>query len=160
MNPLPKALLEATTPSRGEVFFRKIPLLGWTIAHAIQEHRFHPIENAYKEILASRGRNETLAEWPADQRSDAARMMTVLEEELGWKPPAFIPADPCLVAFWAHQDGLDDVAAIRRIEHEWGIEFSDGEIAKLQDFDLQAFIALIKRKFEQAVSDTGNNVSS
>ncbi len=79
-------------------------------------------------------------------------MMTLLEEELGWKPPAFILGDPCLVAFWAHEDGLDDVAAIRRIEHEWGIDFSYEELAKLQDYDLQAFIALIKNKSQQAVS--------
>ena len=146
MNPLSKAPLEATTPSRPEAFFGKIPLLGWAIAHAMQHQRFHPIENAYKQTLTSRGRDEALAEWSPDQRSDAARMMTLLEEEFGWKPPAFIPTDPCLVAFWAHEDGLDDVAAIRRIEHEWGIEFSDEEIAKLQDYDLQAFIALIKTK--------------
>ena len=152
MNPLPKAPLEATTPSRPEAFFGKIPILGWTIAHAMQNQRFHPIESAYKQILTSRDRDEALAEWSPDQRSDAARMMTLLEEELGWKPPTFIPTDPCLVAFWAHEDGLDDVAAIRRIEHEWGIEFSDEELAKLQDYDLQAFIALIKNKSQQAVS--------
>ena len=38
---------------------------------------------------------------------------------LCWKPPVFIPTDPCLVALWAHKDGLDDLAAIKRIEHEW-----------------------------------------
>ena len=118
----------------------------------MQNQRFHPIESAYKQILTSRDRDEALVEWSPDQRSDAARMMTLLEEELGWKPPTFIPTDPCLVAFWAHEDGLDDVAAIRRIEHEWGIEFSDEELAKLQDYDLQAFIAIIKNKSQQAVS--------
>ena len=149
MIPLPKAPLEATTPSKPEAFFGKIPLLGWGIAHAMQDQRFQPIENAYKRLLISRDRDEVLAQWCPEQRSDAVRLMTILEEELGWKPPAFIPTDPCLVAFWAHDDGLDDDAGIERIEHEWGIEFSDEELAKLQDYDLQTFIDLIKNKSQQ-----------
>jgi hypothetical protein len=152
MNPLPKAPLVATRPSKLEAFFGKIPLLGWTIAHAMQDQRFHPIEKEYKRILMSRDHDEVLAQWVPDQRSDATRLMTLLEEELGWKPPSFIPSDPCLVAFWAHEDGLDDVAAITRIEREWGINFNDEEVATLFNNDLHAFIDLIKTKSQQVVS--------
>jgi hypothetical protein len=153
MNPLPKAPLMATTPSKTEAFFGKIPILGWTIAHAMQEQRFHPIENEYIRLLMSRDLEDTIARWTPNQRSDAARLMTILEEELGWKPPSFIPTDPCLVAFWAHKDGLDDIAAIRRIEHEWGIDFSDEEIENLRGFDLQDLISLIQTKSQQVVGD-------
>lgn len=146
MNPLPKAPLEATEPSKCEAFLRKIPFLGWAIAHALEGQRFQPIEQEYKKLLRSRDRDEVLALWSPEQRQDVARLMTLFEEELGWKPPAFIPTDPCLVAFWAHEDGLDNVAAIKRIEHEWGIEFSDRDIAKIPHYDLQSFIALIKTK--------------
>ena len=75
--------------------------------------------------------------------------MAVLEEELGWEPPVFIPTDPCLVALWAHEDGLDDVAAIKRIEHDWGVQLSKEEIARVQGYDLQNFISLLRTKSQQ-----------
>lgn len=149
MKPLPKAPLEATMPSKTEAFFAKMPVLGWAIAHAFQKQRFRPIEDAYKKLLMSRDRDESLAQWPPEQRSDAAVLMAVLEEELGWTPPRFVPTDPCLVAFWAHEDGLDDLAALKRIEHEWGIELSNEEIASIQDYNLQDFISLLRTKSQQ-----------
>lgn len=152
MIPLSKDSLEATTPSTLEAFLGKIPFLGWTFAHAIQNNRFHPIVTEFKRVLMSRDRDDANEEWDPGQRSDATRLMRIFEEEMGWEPPTFIPSDPCRVAFWAHADGLDDVAAVQRIEREWGIDFSDEEIAKIWDCELQTFIALIQTKCQQVIN--------
>jgi hypothetical protein len=72
--------------------------------------------------------------------------MIILEEEFGWKPSAFIPSDPCCVALWAHEDGLDDVSALRRIEREWGIRLSDHDISKIWEIDLHGLVSLIKSR--------------
>lgn len=149
MDALPKEILQATTPSRSETVFSKIPFLGWAIAHTLQDQRFQPIEKAYKRLLNSRNGDEALAQWPPDQRADAARLMIILEEELGWKPAHFIPTDPCLVAFWAHEDGLDSVAATARIQDEWKMKFTDQELAKSLDADLQDLITWVKAKANQ-----------
>lgn len=151
MDPLPKAPLEATAPSKAEAFFGNIPLLGWMIARTLQDQRFYPIEVAYKSQLNARDYDEVIGEWHQDQRADAARLMSILAEEFGWTPPHFIPSDPCLVAFWAHEDGLDDVAAFKRIEDAWGIQFADEELSDTYKVRLLDLVHLIQTKSQQVV---------
>ncbi len=146
MELLPIALLEASSPSKAETFFGKIPFLGWMIARILQDRRFHPISITYKNLLSARDHDVVIEKWHEDERGDAVRLMRILAEELGWRPPQFLPGDPCLVALWAYEDGLDDVAAILRIEDEWGIKFTDEEVAVIYKLKLLDLVQLIKTK--------------
>jgi hypothetical protein len=146
MNALPKEPLEATSPSRAESILMKIPFIGWGIAHALEESRFRPIISQYEQILRSREANEVFDSWPSEDSPVAERLMTILEEEFGWNPSLFIPRDPCLVALWAHEDGLDDVSALGRIEREWGIQFSEEDLSKMWALNLQDLVTLIKTR--------------
>jgi hypothetical protein len=146
MDPLPKDPLETTAPSKAEALFGKIPLLGWMIARILEARRFHPIEVAYMSQLNARDYDEVIGKWHQDQRADAARLMTILAEEFGWTTPHFMPSDPCLVAFWAHEDGLDYLAAFKRIEDEWGIQFTDEELFDTYKVSLLDLVHLIQTK--------------
>lgn len=152
MNALPKSLLEETAPSEAESILMKIPLLGWSIAHALEINRFRPIIEYYENILSARDPNQVVASWSEEEYFIAQPLMKILEEELGWKNALFIPTDPCVVAIWAHQDGLDDVAAFQSIEHTWGIQFTDEDLHKIAEFNLRDFVALIKTRSQQAAS--------
>ena len=149
MEPLPAALLEATEASKLERTFGKIPILGWAIAAFMEQTRFQPIQDEYTRVLASRRQEDVLTLWEDESRPIAERLIVILGEEFGWKPPYFMPNDPFSVAFWAHEDGLDDISAIERVEAEWGIELTEDDIEDSFRGDLHRFVRLIKKKSEQ-----------
>jgi len=157
MNPLPTLHLKETEPSKFERFFERIPIFGTAVAWAFQDRRFRPIERAYTELLRARDHDDTIAQWPEDLRADAIHLMTILEQELGWKPAHFVPDDPCLVAFWAHQDGLDDVCAIQSIETAWGIDLSAAALDGLYDISLLELLHLVKSQSQQGGAANRDN---
>ena len=121
MKPLVCDALWTTQPSKAERILLRIPFLGWPFAAALEQARFRPMVHSIERQL--RERPETSGEWPPNPRQQeiCSALRRLIKEEFGWPNDHFIPTDPFGIAFWAHQDGLDDVSAVQRMEQEFGL---------------------------------------
>jgi acyl carrier protein len=104
-----------------------LPIIGWTVAAALEKARFRPMVRTIDQQL--RERPDTSEQWGSDPRRQeiSATVRSLIAEELGWPNDHFIPDDPFGIAFWGHQDGLDDVSAAMRIEKQFGFRLPDSE---------------------------------
>lgn len=127
MKPLVCDALWTTQPSSAERILLWIPFLGWPFAASLQDERFRPLVRCIEQQLL--GRPDTSELWPTDplRQKLSSALRRLIKEEFGWPNDHFIPADPFGIALWAHQDGLDDVSAVRRIEQEFGYQMPDSE---------------------------------
>lgn len=131
MKPLACDALTTTHPTRAEKALSWIPILGWTLASALEQRRFRPIVQDIERQLLDRP--DTSGLWGPDPRRQkaSAALRRLIMEELGWPNDRFIPEDPPGVVFWAHRDGLDGVTALTRLEREFGVQFPDEEWERL-----------------------------
>jgi len=74
--------------------------------------------------------------------------------EIGWPNDRFLPSDPAATLLWAHEDGLDDTAAIMAIEAEWGIRIGDEEVVEWLAGDWQAFVARVAARIRRTEPGT------
>lgn len=127
MTPLRCPALETTRPSKTEQCLAWIPVLGWTLARALEQARFRPLVQSIKQQLRNRGDTSEL--WgpePGRQRASAT-LRRILQEEFGWINDHFIPEDPLDIVCWAHRDGLDGASFITRLEQAFGISLTDAD---------------------------------
>lgn len=120
--PLPRldtAILEGT---RFDRTLEQIPVVGWIWADLRWKSRANPIVREIHALLANRS-TVTVSIFGDDPslRETAATMANIAAQEIGWPNDRFLPDDPLATVLWAHEDGLDDMAAIQSIEEEFGI---------------------------------------
>ena len=121
MKPLVCEALSTTRPSTAERVLMWIPIVGWTISHAMENARFKPIIREIEDQLLARP--DTSDFWTSrNGSSEFTRLIrAILAKELDWPNDHFLPEDPMKILLWAHRDGLDGVFAIQAIEKEIGI---------------------------------------
>ncbi len=129
MEPLVCSALWSTQPSKTERCLMWLPLVGWEFAATLERARFRPMVRSIEQQL--RERPDTSELWGSDRQQVSAAIRKIAMEELGWPNDHFIPADPCSIVFWGHNDGLDDVSAVMRIERHFGCDLSDSESERL-----------------------------
>lgn len=121
MSPLVCGALSTSRPSAAERFLMWIPLLGWTLSHAMARERFKPmIREINNQLLA---RHDSSDFWTCRNESFEIAKTTcrIIAKELDWINDHFLPEDPMQILLWAHRDGLDGVFAIQEIEKALGI---------------------------------------
>jgi hypothetical protein len=152
MNPLSIKPILDSEPSWFEKKIAKIPLIGEVIACELERSRFRPIAKEYSKILKDRDPDQALSLWNQEDLNMAKKIMEILNESMGWEFPRFIPGDPCYIAFWSFEDGLDVVEASENIESAWNIKFTEKEEKSTTDYTLQQLIDLIKLKSQPVAS--------
>ena len=123
-----------------------IPIIGWIFGAALGRERFAPVVQRYEGTLKQRDPMLVRDTWKVEEREIVDRLAIIVSEEIGWKYPRFMPTDPLSVVFWAHQDGLDDAAAVQRIEQEFGITMSLEESCSLSRGTMIDLVAAIRAK--------------
>ena len=127
--------------TRAEKFWKRIPILGRTIAVSLWDARVHPIVEQVNSQLRQRAPIEE-DEWGSDPaRLEAAKFISlVAQRQIGWVNDRFSPLDPVSIVFWAHEDGLDDIAALQEIESEFDIKIEDSHITEIWQLNLSEFV--------------------
>jgi hypothetical protein len=120
---LPRLDTATLDGTRFDRTLERIPVLGWTWADLRWKSRASSIIREIHTLLANRS-IETVALFGDDPslRDTAATLATIAAREIGWPNDRFLPDDPLATVLWAHEDGLDDMAAIQSIETTIGIE--------------------------------------
>jgi len=121
MKPLVCDALFATERSQAERILMRIPILGWAFGSALEQDRFRPmVREIERQLLA---RPDTTSFWgaPSPRQQAGQRLRPIFADEFGWPNDHFLPEDPFGIVFWAHQDGLDDVSAIQKIEKTFNV---------------------------------------
>lgn len=112
-----------------ERLWKRVPVLGWTIAGMMWVERTRPIVKKIEGQLKARPKPDN-AIW-GDNAAKVALAHSVCKiaaEEMGWPNDHFVPDDPAGVVFWAHEDGLDVESAVLEIEQGLGIRLKDAEV--------------------------------
>lgn len=144
MNPDPWAPLPPVPVDGLESIARaawaRIPILGWWLADLRWKRAAAPFRHMVHDHLIRRDSAPGQGFSDVETARIAARCAALVASEIGWPNDRFLPDDPAPTVFWAHEDGLDDTAAIMAIEAEWGIRIGDEEVVEWLSGDWQSFV--------------------
>ena len=118
-----------SSATKAESLWKRVPILGWTIADMMWVERTRPIVNKIEDQLKARPKPDN-AIWGDNAAKVALAhfVCKIAAEEMGWPNDHLIPDDPAGVVFWAHEDGLDVESAVLEIEQRLSIKLEDAEV--------------------------------
>ncbi len=121
--PLPRLEMATLEGTRFDRTLERIPVVGWIWVDLRWKSRANPIVREIHTLLANRS-IETVSFCDDDPslRETAAAMAQIASDEIGWPNDRFLPHDPLATVLWAHEDGLDDTAALLAMEARFDIE--------------------------------------
>jgi len=104
-----------------ERFFWRVPFIGWELRSRRADAIMRPtVEGINAQLQA---RPDFTIDAPADVIEVASRVGEIIRHEMHWQNARYIPSDPLEVLLWPHWDGVDDLAALLKIEQFGSLKF-------------------------------------
>lgn len=99
-----------------------IPILGWTALKILQDQERDKCIEPIEEELARRG-SIPRSIWPDELRAEVAEeVLCVINDELMWPNPNFIPDDPLRIMIELDTGDLCEIEAIMGLEEAFKVE--------------------------------------
>jgi hypothetical protein len=109
----PPVVRAVPTTALERVFWR-VPFIGWELKSRREDGIMRPTVDGINAQLQARP--DFAINAPADVLVVATRLSEIIRREMHWENSRYIPNDPIEVLLWPHWDGVDDLAAILKME--------------------------------------------
>lgn len=147
-----------------EVFWSKIPIIGWIVAEIEYSKRVAPVVKMVEEQLANR-KDINLYDFYDDPlgAEAAVYLNKSIDENMGWDEYRcihFVPEDPVRIVMWSFSDALDETCVILQIENYIGREISQEELDKQSEGTLDDIVKFMVAEKQKTRKPDNRSVAS